>query len=105
MAMDIIAKDKKEIRWLGLPGQKRNIKNNNDAGIVVGGGGCVNCNCCVIGNNNNNNSTSNIYNNNNISDINLNSALSSVTSDAEFERQKSELRELEVTTYILFIYN
>ncbi|RIA84215.1 E2F/DP family winged-helix DNA-binding domain-containing protein [Glomus cerebriforme] len=49
MAMDIIAKDKKEIRWLGLPGQKNGA----------------------------------------------NSAKSSVTTDAEIERQKSELRELE----------
>ncbi|CAG8490649.1 1464_t:CDS:2 [Funneliformis mosseae] len=49
MAMDIIAKDKKEIRWLGLPGQKNGV----------------------------------------------NSATSSATTDAEIERQKSELRELE----------
>jgi hypothetical protein len=49
MAMDIIAKDKKEIRWLGLPGQKNGA----------------------------------------------NSANSSATTDAEIERQKSELRELE----------
>jgi hypothetical protein len=49
MAMDIIAKDKKEIRWLGLPGQKNGA----------------------------------------------NSATSSATTDAEIERQKSELRELE----------
>ena len=56
MAMDIIAKDKKEIRWLGLPGQKNG----------------------------------------------LNSAKSSATTDAEIERQKSELRELEVNKDLFF---
>ncbi|CAG8657731.1 45342_t:CDS:2 [Gigaspora margarita] len=49
MAMDIIAKDKKEIRWLGLPGQKNNT----------------------------------------------NLASSSATTEAEIERQKSEIRILE----------
>ncbi|CAG8530846.1 233_t:CDS:2 [Cetraspora pellucida] len=49
MAMDIIAKDKKEIRWLGLPGQKNNT----------------------------------------------NLASSSATTEAEIERQKSEIRVLE----------